>query len=137
MGVAPYLITSTLNLVVAQRLVGKICESCKEPIQVPEATLINLGVNKADIPKYQLCRGKGCSNCNGTGIRGRLAIFELMPMTEKIKEMVLKNASAAELRNACRELGLKTLRRSALLKLARGETTIEDVLNTSVRDDGN
>lgn len=137
MGVAPYLITSTLNLVVAQRLVGKICEACKEPIQVPEQTLINLGIAKLDIPKYQICRGKGCSQCNGTGIRGRLAIFELMPMTEKIKEMILKNASATELRNACRELGLKTLRRSALLKLARGQTTIEDVLNTSVRDDGN
>ncbi len=137
MGVAPYLITSTINLIVAQRLVGKICESCKEPIQVPEATLLNLGVNKQDIPNFKLFKGKGCSNCNGSGTRGRLAIFELMPMTEKIKEMILKNASAAELRNACRQLGLKTLRRSALLKLARGQTTIEDVLNASVRDDGN
>ncbi len=136
MGVASYLITSCVNLVVAQRLVGRVCESCKEPIQVPEQTLLNIGVPKADIPKYTLFKGKGCSTCNGTGIKGRLAIFELMPMTSKIKEMVLKNASAAELRNACRELGLKTLRRSALLKLMRGQTTIEEVLNASVRDDG-
>ncbi len=136
MGIAPYLITSTINLVVAQRLVGRVCESCKEPVNVPESTLINLGVAKAEIPKYKLFKGAGCNNCNGTGIRGRLAIFELMPMTEKIKELVLNNASAAELRNACRELGLKTLRRSALLKLARGQTTIEEVLNASVRDDG-
>jgi type IV pilus assembly protein PilB len=137
MGIAPYLITSTVNLVVAQRLVGKVCESCKEAIQVPEATLLNLGVNKQDLAQYTLYKGRGCSNCNGTGTRGRLAIFELMPMTEKIKEMILANASASELRNACRQLGLKTLRRSALLKLARGQTTIEDVINTSVRDDGN
>lgn len=136
MGVAPYLITSCINLVVAQRLVGRVCESCKEPIQVPEQTLLNIGVPKADIPKYTLFKGKGCTTCNGTGIKGRLAIFELMPMTSKIKEMVLKNSSAAELRNACRELGLKTLRRSALLKLMRGQTTIEEVLNASVRDDG-
>lgn len=136
MGIAPYLITSTINLVVAQRLVGKICETCKEQIQVPESTLINLGIDRQDIPNYKVCRGKGCPNCNGTGTRGRLAIFELMPMTEKIKEMILKNASASELRNACRQLGLKTLRRSALIKLARGQTTIEDVINTSVRDDG-
>ncbi|MBC7458073.1 MAG: Flp pilus assembly complex ATPase component TadA, partial [Bdellovibrionaceae bacterium] len=136
MGVAAYLITSCVNLVVAQRLVGRVCESCKEPLQVPEQTLLNIGVPKADIPKYTLFKGKGCSTCNGTGIKGRLAIFELMPMTSKIQEMVLKNASAAELRNACRELGLKTLRRSALLKLMRGQTTIEEVLNASVRDDG-
>ena len=136
MGVPPYLITSCVNLVVAQRLVGRVCESCKEALQVPEQTLLNIGVSKADIPKYTLFKGKGCSTCNGTGIKGRLAIFELMPMTAKIKEMVLKNASAAELRNACRELGLKTLRRSALLKLMRGQTTIEEVLNASVRDDG-
>lgn len=136
MGVAPYLITSTVNLVVAQRLVGRVCDSCKEPITVPEPTLINLGIAKAEIPHYKLFKGMGCANCNGTGIKGRLAIFELMPMTSKIKEMILKNATTAELRNACRELGLKTLRRSALLKLARGQTTIEEVINASVRDDG-
>lgn len=135
MGVPNYLITSTVNLIVAQRLVGKICESCKEPIQLPEATLVNLGVSRVDIPKFQLMRGKGCTNCNNTGIRGRLAIYELMPMTEKIKEAILRNASAQELRKITREIGLRTLRRSGLLKLARGQTTIDEVLNTSVRDD--
>ncbi|MBC7419678.1 MAG: type IV-A pilus assembly ATPase PilB [Bdellovibrio sp.] len=135
MGVPPYLITSTLNLVVAQRLVGKICESCKEQQQVPEATLLNLGIPKVDVPRFQIFRGKGCAACNGTGIRGRLAIFELMPMTEKIKDAILRGASSGELRNICREMGARTLRRSALLKLARGETTIEEVINSSVRDD--
>lgn len=135
MGVAPYLITSTINLIVAQRLVGKICESCKETVQVPDATLINLGVAKDDIPKYQIKKGRGCPSCNGTGIKGRLAIYEILPMTEKVREMILKGASAQELRMRSREMGLRTLRRSALLKLARGQTTIEEVLNSSVRDD--
>ncbi|MES2801053.1 MAG: type IV-A pilus assembly ATPase PilB [Bdellovibrionota bacterium] len=135
MGVAPYLITSTVNLVVAQRLVGKVCEQCKEAVQVPEATLLNLGVTKADVPRFTLMRGRGCTSCNNTGIRGRLAIYELMPLTEKIKEAILRNASAAELRRLTRELGYRTLRRSGLLKLARGQTTIDEVLNTSVRDD--
>ena len=135
MGVAPYLISSTVNLIVAQRLVGKICDQCKEPIQVPETTLLNLGVSKADIPRFNLMRGRGCSNCNNTGIRGRLAIYELMPLTEKIKDAILRNASAAELRRLTKDLGFRTLRRSGLLKLARGQTTIDEVLNTSVRDD--
>jgi type IV pilus assembly protein PilB len=135
MGVAPYLISSTVNLVVAQRLVGKICDACKEPVQVPEQTLLNLGVNKVDIPRFTLMRGRGCTACNSTGIRGRLAIYELMPLTEKIKEAILRNASASELRRLTRDLGYRTLRRSGLLKLARGQTTIDEVLNTSVRDD--
>ncbi|MFN3454246.1 MAG: type IV-A pilus assembly ATPase PilB [Pseudobdellovibrio sp.] len=135
MGIPPYLISSTVNLIVAQRLVGKICESCKEPLQVPEATLLNLGVSKVDIPKFNLMKGRGCSNCNNTGVRGRLAIYELMPINEKIKEAILRGASAQELRRLTKDIGLKTLRRSGLLKLARGQTTIDEVLNTSVRDD--
>ena len=137
MGVAPYIITSTLNLIVAQRLIGKICESCKESVQVPEATLISIGVPKVDIPRFQLFRGRGCSVCNQTGIKGRLAIYELMPMTERIKSAVLQEASTAELRQICRETGIRTLRRSALLKLARGQTTVEEVLNSSVKEDAN
>lgn len=134
MGVPSYLITSTLNLVVAQRLVGKNCESCKENIKVPDATLINIGVDKSDIQNYQLFKGKGCNACNNTGIKGRLAIYELMPINEQVKDAILNKASAVELRNICRSLGLKTLRRSALLKLARGLTTIEEVINSSVKD---
>jgi len=135
MGIASYLITSTVNLIVAQRLVGKICESCKEPIQVPENTLLDLGVSRVDIPRFKLMKGKGCATCNNTGIKGRLAIYELLPMTEKIKEAILRGATAGELRKLTKEMGMRTLRRSGLLKLARGQTTIDEVLNTSMRDD--
>lgn len=134
MGVAPYIITSTVNLIVAQRLVGRICESCKYPVEVPAQTLINLGVPQAEIGDYKLMRGKGCANCNNTGIKGRLAIYELLAMTEKMKEAILKGASTGQLRYLAREQGMRTLRRSALLKLKRGVTTIEEVLNASVKD---
>jgi type IV pilus assembly protein PilB len=133
-GIQPYVITSTINLVVAQRLVGKICENCKVPVDMPVQNLLNIGVPQAEVGEYKLYRGKGCGNCNNTGIKGRLAIYELLPMTEKIKDAILKGANQAQLRYLARELGLRTLRRSALLKLKRGVTTFEEVLNSSVKD---
>lgn len=134
MGVAPYIITSTVSLVVAQRLVGRVCENCKAPIEVHQQTLLNLGVPAAEIKDYQLFKGRGCASCNGTGIKGRTAIFEFMTMTEKLKDAILKGASTGQLRFLAREQGMRTLRRSALLKLKRGVTTIEEVLNASVKD---
>ncbi len=135
MGIPQYLITSTINLIVAQRLMGRICESCKEPIKVPEATLSNIGVSVEEMPKYQIYKAKGCNACNNTGIRGRMAIYELMPLNEQIKDSILRGASGNELRQISRNLGLRTLRRSALLKLARGITTIEEVINSSIKDE--
>jgi len=135
MGIPTYLIASTISLVVAQRLMGRLCESCKEPIKVPDATLLNLGVGMDELPKYQLYKAKGCNACNNTGIRGRMAIYELMPMNEQIKETILRGAQGNELRQISRNLGLRTLRRSALLKLARGITSIEEVINSSIKDE--
>lgn len=134
MGVAPYIITSTLNLIVAQRLVGKICENCKVPVEVSKQTMLDLGVDEAEIPEYQLFKGKGCPTCNGIGIKGRIAIFELMEMSPKMRDAILKGASSEELRVIAKQEGMRTLRRSALLKLKRGQTTIEEVLNASVKD---
>jgi type IV pilus assembly protein PilB len=134
MGVAGYIITATVNLIVAQRLVGKICENCKTQIEVPAATLMNLGIDEKEVPEYKIYKGRGCATCNGSGIKGRAAIYELMAMTETIKEAILRGVSASELRNLAREEGMRTLRRSALLKLKRGITTIEEVLNSSVKD---
>lgn len=134
MGVASYIITATVNLIVAQRLVGKICENCKTQIEVPAATLMNLGIDEKEVHEYKIFKGRGCATCNGSGIKGRAAIYELMAMTETIKEAILRGVSASELRNLAREEGMRTLRRSALLKLKRGITTIEEVLNSSVKD---
>lgn len=135
MGVPSYLITSTVNLIVAQRLMGRICESCKEPTKVPDSTLLNLGVGMDELPKYQIFRAKGCGTCNNTGIRGRMAIYELMPINEQIKDSILRGSNDKELRQISKNLGFRTLRRSALMKLARGVTTIEEVINSSIRDD--
>lgn len=134
MGIAPYIVTSTVNLIVAQRLVGRICENCKTPLEVPAKTLIDLGVDPAEIGDYQIFKGRGCASCNGMGIKGRLAIFEIMKMTENIRDMILKNATTSEIRNTAKKEGLRTLRRAALLKLKRGQTTIEEVINSSVKD---
>jgi type IV pilus assembly protein PilB len=134
MGIPPFLIVANVNLIVAQRLVGKNCDSCKIPMEVPIQVLVNLGIDPKDVDSYKLAKGKGCSFCNNTGIRGRLAIYELLPITESIKEAVLSGATTSQLRIMSRELGMRTLRRSALLKLKRGETTIEEVLSASMKD---
>ena len=134
MGVAPYLVTSTVSLIVAQRLVGKNCESCKGPIEVPPQTLVDLGVDPSEVGEYKLMKGKGCNNCGGSGIKGRLAVYELMRISEPIREAILRGSSTSELRSLARQEGMKTLRRSALLKLKKGQTTIEEVINASVKD---
>jgi len=134
MGVASYIVTSTVNLIVAQRLVGMICENCKTSEVVEPQVLINLGVDPSEVHEYNLFKGKGCGTCNNTGYKGRVAIYEMMTMTEPIREAIIKGASSSELRFLAKKEGMKTLRRAGLLKLKRGITTIEEVNSTSVKD---
>lgn len=134
MGVAPFVVTSTIELIVAQRLVGKICDSCRAPMDVTPQVLLDLGVEPKEVKEYKVYYGRGCNTCNNSGIKGRIAIFEIMVMSDKIKEAVLNGATSAQLRMLARQEGMRTLRRSALLKLKRGETSIQEVLNASVRD---
>ncbi len=134
MGVPPFVVTSTVELICAQRLVGKICENCKTVVEVKPPVLIGLGIAPEEVKDYKIYQGRGCNTCNHTGIKGRIAIFEFMRISEKIKECVLSGGSAQQLRVMARQEGMRTLRRSALLKLKRGETTIQEVLNASVRD---
>jgi type IV pilus assembly protein PilB len=101
---------------------------------VAPQVLINIGVPPEEVGDYRLNKGKGCNNCNGSGIKGRIAIFETMRMSEKIKDLVLSGGNSGDIRNMARQEGMRTLRRSALLKLKRGETTIEEVVNASVKD---
>lgn len=134
MGIPNYLITSTVNLVVAQRLVGRVCEACKTQDEVPAETIINLGVDPSNVNEYHVMKGRGCVVCNNSGVKGRVAIYELMPMSEKVKEAVMNNATSNDLRRLAKHEGMRTLRRSALLKLKRGQTCIEEVLSASVKD---
>jgi type IV pilus assembly protein PilB len=137
MGVETFLLISSINLIAAQRLVRRICEKCKEPVTVSPEILINLGVDSAEIGTgFATFSGRGCSNCNGTGYRGRLAIYEVMVMHEGLKELILRNASVVELKREAVKLGMSTLRMSALEKVREGLTTIEETVRVTDTDKG-
>ena len=137
MGVEPFLLTSSINLILAQRLVRRICEQCKEPVQLRSEVLINLGVDAADAGGgFPTFHGRGCSNCGNTGYRGRLAVYEVMVMRDELKELILKGVSAMELKRAAVKVGLSTLRMSALQKVREGLTTVDETLRVTDTDKG-
>ena len=137
MGVEPFLLTSSINIIVAQRLVRRICENCKEPVEVTADALINLGVDSTEVGVgFATYRGRGCANCNGTGYRGRLAIYAVMVLHEALKEMILRAASTIELKREGVKLGMSTLRMSALQKVRDGLTTIEETARVTDTDKG-
>ncbi len=134
MGVEPFLVASSVNLIAAQRLVRKLCKDCREPIEVPEQVLIDLGVPPQDVPNYQLMRGKGCGTCNNTGYKGRIAVYEIMFLNDELAEFILNGASTLELKREAIRQGLRTLRMSALKKLGEGQTSIEEVVRATASD---
>jgi type IV pilus assembly protein PilB len=136
MGIEPFLITASVILVQAQRLIRVICDGCKEPdTRVTRENLIEAETPPNWLDTIQPMRGKGCTKCGGTGFKGRRGVFEVMPMSEKLRGMIIKGANGDELKKAAIEEGMLTLRQHALMKLYRGETTLEEVLNNS-RPDG-
>jgi type IV pilus assembly protein PilB len=137
MGVEPFLLTSSINLIVAQRLVRRICSQCKAPVEVSPEALINIGVDPAEVGAgFATFQGKGCENCNSTGYRGRVAIYEVMVIHEALKEHVLRGVSAADLKREAVKLGMSTLRASALRKVREGLTTIEETVRVTDTDRG-
>ena len=134
MGVEPFLVASSINLIMAQRLVRLICTNCKEPADVSEETLIEIGTPPELAAAMRCYHGSGCHVCNGTGYKGRLALYEVMPMAEPIRDAVLAGASSAEIRRAAIDAGMTTLRQSGLHKIADGVTTIEEVLRITMAD---
>ena len=137
MGVEPFLLTASLNAILAQRLVRKVCEDCKEDVDVSPQVLIDLGVPPKEVADYVVYRGvgEGCKKCMGTGYKGRIAVYEVMKISEEIKEFILSGASALELKREAVRQGMKTLRQSALIKLREGITTIEEVVRNTSKDD--
>jgi type IV pilus assembly protein PilB len=136
MGVEPFLVSSSLNLVVAQRLARRICNNCREPLEISREQLEKLGSIPRDLPDpVNLSKGKGCDLCSNTGYKGRVAMYEVMMMKDSLKELVLQGASAMEIKREAVQSGMKTLRRSGINKLLDGTTTIEEVLKTTVHDD--
>jgi len=130
-------LTSSINIILAQRLVRKICDQCKEPIEIKPEVLINLGIDAAEVGAgFPTFHGRGCNNCGGTGYRGRLAVYEVMVMREELKEMILKAASAMELKREAVKLGMSTLRMSALQKVREGLTTVDETIRVTDNDKG-
>jgi type IV pilus assembly protein PilB len=135
MGVEPFLVTASVNLVLAQRLARKICEECKTEVSVDKSVMMDVGFSDADITAgTRVFRGAGCRNCNGTGYRGRIALYEVMPFTERLKEQVLQGGSTAELKDEMIREGVATLRMAGLTKIKAGVTTIDEILRVTAAD---
>ena len=134
MGIEPFLISSAVILILAQRLIRKICMDCREPVKVHPQLLIDLGIPPDEVRSFQVYKGKGCSICNNTGYKGRLGLYEVMPMKEEVKELVLSRASNSEIKKEAIRLGMKTLRQSGVSKIKDGVTTIEEVLRSTIED---
>ncbi|MGI6395042.1 MAG: type IV-A pilus assembly ATPase PilB [bacterium] len=136
MGIESFLVTSSVNCIMAQRLGRQICKKCKEPIDVPKADLLKLGIKESEIAGgYQVYEGKGCEICNGTGYKGRIAFYEVMKMTDAVKEAILNGASSIELKELAIQQGMKTMRMSANLRLLEGTTSIAEVIRNTAPDD--
>lgn len=134
MGIEPFLVASSVNLIAAQRLARMICEYCRQPVQVSPQMLLNLGVTPEEISDFVCYKGTGCPRCNNTGYKGRIGIYEVLPMREEIRELTLQGASAMEIKKEAMRIGMKTLRQAALTKLKEGITTVEEVLKSTVED---
>ena len=134
MGIEPFLISASVILIAAQRLTRKICTECKEEEKIPIPALISLGFSEEEAKTIKSYKGKGCPACNGSGYKGRLALYEIMPISTEIKEMILEGASADELKKTAVRLGMKTLRMSGLTKVKEGIISIEEVVRVTFGD---
>ncbi|MCG8424819.1 MAG: type IV-A pilus assembly ATPase PilB [Proteobacteria bacterium] len=134
MGVEPFLVTASVNLILAQRLARKICFDCREETEKHGEALRDMGMTPQQIETCTLYRGVGCKSCGNTGYRGRIALYEVMPFTENLKELVLQGASAAELKTDMIREGVQTLRMAGINKIIEGTTTPEEILRTTVAD---
>ncbi len=132
MGIEPFLVATSLNLVCAQRLVRRICAHCREPLAAHPAALGEAGFSPEEAETLRLMHGRGCGMCSDTGYKGRVGLFEVMEITEGLRELILAGASARELKRQALEQGTITLRRSGLLKVAAGVTTLEEVIRETV-----
>ncbi|HUU98836.1 MAG TPA: ATPase, T2SS/T4P/T4SS family [Phycisphaerae bacterium] len=136
LGLEPFLITATLEAIIAQRLVRKICENCKEEYVPTEAQLMELALTPEDVAGRTFYYGRGCDYCNNTGYKGRTAIFEAMVLDDELRDLIMKHASAGVLREEARKRGMRTLRETGLLTLYDGVTTIDEVVRETITEEG-
>ena len=131
MGVEPFLVAASCNVILAQRLARRICQGCKEPVSIPAQALLNVGFSPEDAKTLKTFKGKGCQTCSNTGYKGRVALYEVMLIKDSLKEAILQGGSAMELRELGRQGGMQTLREAGLQKIREGMTTLEEVLRVT------
>ncbi len=132
MGIEPFLVATSVNLICAQRLVRRVCVGCKEELEVPEQVLLDGGYSPEETKTTKIYHGKGCQVCNNTGYKGRVGLYEVMEINDELRELILVGASAIELKKKALDQGMITLRRSGLTKVALGQTTLEEVIRETV-----
>ncbi len=127
MGIEPFLVANSINLIAAQRLVRRVCENCKEPLEISAETLLKAGLPESEVPKVKAMKGRGCDRCSGTGYKGRLGLFEIMEISESMRDLIITSAAIKDLKRVAVEEGMSPLRRSGMLKVRDGVTTLEEV----------
>jgi type IV pilus assembly protein PilB len=134
MGIEPFLVGTAVNLIQAQRLVRRVCAKCKfdDTKDVPSKTLLDIGFTPEQIGTFQVMKGRGCQVCNGTGYKGRVGLYEVMEISEGIRDLIMVGATAVEIKRKALEEGMLTLRMSGLEKIKNGVTTVEEVLRETV-----
>jgi type IV pilus assembly protein PilB len=135
MGIEPFLVGTAVNLIQAQRLVRRVCTACREDVtrEIHPESLVDAGFDPAELRSLRVFRGRGCPACNGTGHKGRVGLYEVMEMTESIRDLVMVGATAVEIKRKALEEGMLTLRMSGLEKVRQGTTSLEEVLRETVR----
>jgi type IV pilus assembly protein PilB len=132
MGIEPFLVATSVQLIAAQRLARRICQNCKEVVQIAPEALINLGYKKEEIGTFEVYKGRGCEKCNNTGYKGRVGLVEVMQIDDGIRELILSGGTAIDIKRQAAESGMISLRRSGLIKIKDGITTIEEVVRETV-----
>jgi type IV pilus assembly protein PilB len=134
MGIEPFLVASSVILILAQRLLRRVCTQCKAPTVVPTNALIDVGLTQEEATAISCYKGRGCETCSGTGYKGRIAIYEVLSLTPELRDLVLSGASALEIKRTAIQQGMRTLRMSGLEKLKEGITTVQEVVRVTFKD---
>ncbi len=132
MGIEPFLVATSVNVIAAQRLVRRVCQNCKEEVETPIQALLSIGFAESEAHSLKLVKGRGCEKCGNTGYKGRIGLFEVMDITDDMRELILSGATSVELRRKAIEEGMVTLRQSGLQKIREGLTTIDEVVRETV-----
>ncbi len=135
MGIEPFLVASAVNLITGQRLGRRLCQECMVPDDIPKETLIQAGVPEDQVDDFNSFKGEGCAKCNDTGYKGRVGFYQVMPMFEELRELILAGANTAELKRESMSLGVKTMRQAALTKMDEKITSFEETLRCTIADD--